>query len=641
MCGIAGFKGFRDDDSLKRMMNALEHRGPDDSGHYCSEIISLGHQRLSIIDLSERGHQPMENEDGSCKIVFNGEIYNFIELREDLIRKGHTFHSHTDTEVILHQYEEDGPRCVESFNGMFAFAIWDGRKNKLFLARDRLGIKPLYYYWDGSIFVFASEIKSLIQCGKVRKTLNLSAVYETLMLRYCRHPNTVIKNVYKISPGNCLVLTQGEPPKITCYWRLNTGGFANGETDPRRKFFNTLEDSVRLRLMSDVPVGIMLSGGIDSASITALASMQMESPNTFSIGFKDQKDNEFSRAELIARQFNTKHKEITVMPRHLEILPEVIWHNDEPVAGPSSMAFYLALEEAKRNATVVLFGQGADEVLAGYEEIKIQRLAQLFGSGLLKSFITKVTGGIAGLFSQDLALNRLHRYTSSLGNPAVNFYNLITIMDDREMQKLLIDNNALTETAERIKLNISNAFERVENPLEGILLFEIEGWLCEDILLRVDRMTMSRSIEGRVPFLDHRLVELLTSLPMEWKLKGMNDKHILRDTMKSLLPEEVCKRPKQRFNIPIHHFFSEDLNNLCRKLFAEKNELNETVFRREALLQLLDYNKTSSFRYILRHNKLSGQFYARQIWNILILQLWYKMYFENHSPHSVLNTIYE
>ncbi|KWT90144.1 asparagine synthase (glutamine-hydrolyzing) [Candidatus Magnetominusculus xianensis] len=636
MCGIAGFVGFRNDKTLKEMMKVISHRGNDDMGSYVSEHVSLGHQRLSIIDLSERGRQPLTNEDDTFKIIYNGEIYNYRQLRKDLIQRGHKFASDTDTEVILHLYEEIGVKCLSSLNGMFAFAIWEEKNRVLFLARDRIGIKPLYYYYDGSIFVFASEIKSILQCEKVKKRLNNKALYELLMLRYTHNPLTVIDNVYKLEPGHYLIYEQGKPPVVDAYWSLPDLSANLGQQAAQEQFLYLIKDSVQMRLISDVPVGIMLSGGIDSSAICALASSDMDNIHTFSIGFEGQKDNEFSYAHMISKQFHTHHQDILIRADHIKSLPEVIWYNDEPVGGPSSVAYYLAMKEVKKYATVLLLGHGADEIFAGYEEIKIQKLSQLLRNPLTQYFLNKILRSTKSLLTYDNAFERLKRYVGSLNDHELNFFYLISVMDNFELSMLLINedkevSHATADILERIK----KAFRGVNNIADGILRFELQGWLSEDILLRVDRMTMSRSVEGRLPFLDYRIVEFVMSLPMSLKTHIFKDKQLLRTTMKGLLPDEIRNRTKQRFNTPINSFFSAHYDNLCRRIFTEDNELNNTIFNSKALVNLLNYKNTPSYRYILRHNKLAAQFYARQIWNILIFQLWYKMFFNNQHFDTV------
>ena len=636
MCGIAGFFGFRDDESLMGMMNALSHRGPDSSDLYCSDTVSLGHMRLKIIDLSTRADQPMENEDGSIKLVYNGEIYNYKELKQELQKRGHCFISESDTEVIVHQYEEDGIGCVKKFNGMFAFALWDERKQKLFLCRDRLGIKPLYYYWDGVKFIFSSEIKSLICCETVKRKFHFPAATELLMMRYLYSPLTPIENVKKLTCGCYLLLERGKSPTIEKYWDLPNAHASMDLDDAKNGLKALLRDSVEKRLMSDVPIGIMLSEGIDSSTVCAFASQYQSDLHTYCIGFRGEIDNEFSLAKKTSDAFNTTHREILINPEHLNYLPEVVWYNDEPVGGPSSVAFYLGLKEAKKDATVLLLGHGADEIFGGYEELKIQKLTQMLSLRPFFPIIKACTNMLGKSFNKDPAIERLVDYCLSIRTPPINFFKLISVINDKEISKFILnENDVISNAYNRIVNNIAASYDTFANPLDGIMDFEIRGWLCEDILLRVDRMSMASSIEARVPFLDHRIVEFMSRLPFKLKLNIFRDKFLLRKSMQGILPPKTCRRQKKRFNTPVQRFFSDGFFSLCRRVFSEDNELNETFFKRDELLRLLDYKYSRSFRYFLKYNKLTGQYYARQIWNILVLHLWYKMYFDGERPEDL------
>lgn len=618
------------------MLQVLNHRGPDDFGIYESSRISLGHRRLSIIDLSLAGRQPMVNEDGSCFIVYNGEVYNFKELRESLVQKGHIFKSGTDTEVILHQYEEDGPDCVNRFNGMFSFAIWDERKKTLFLARDRLGIKPLYYSYAGGKFVFASEMKSLIQHPHVSEEINVPVVYQYLMLRYCHAPQTSIQNVFKLPAGCTLTYRQGEEPKVSRYWSLPDSEQKMSFSDAAEQFRSLLSDSVSKRLVADVPVGVLLSGGVDSSSIYALAAQEKERICSVTIGFEGQKDNEFATAAQLATKYAANHRELLIEPNDLSSLPYVVWYNDEPVAGPSSLAYYLGLEHLAQEAKVLLLGHGADELFAGYEEIKIQNKTRMLAGFPFKSACVGLSALAHFMFPRDSAFTRLFHYTKSLGDEALNFLQLISVTDPLELSSFLAKGaqdplGATNDLHEYVR----EVFSASNDPSKAIVQFEAKGWLPEDILLRVDRITMSRSIEARVPFLDHRIVEFVFNLPMQMKTAGVQEKALLREAMVGIIPDEMRLKTKQRFNTPIHVFFGDRFQRLCRHLFSEKNELNQSLFDSKGLLKLLEYNKNMSYRLFLKRNKLTGQYFMRQIWNVVVFHLWYKMYIERQSPETL------
>ena len=369
MCGITGFVGLNDDALLKKMCNVIKHRGPNDWGTYTDKNIGLGIRRLSIIDI-KGGHQPVHNEDRTIWIVFNGEIYNFQELRNIVEKRGHRFYTDCDTEVIVHLYEVFGEKCVDYLRGMFAFALWDSNNKRLFLARDRLGKKPLYYtYFDGK-FLFGSEIKSILQCTDVKRAVNLQSMHEFLTLQYVPGPKTMFKDIWKLQPGSTLTLKKGTL-KLKKYWDITVTDKNKDEVFCSKKVLELFKESVKIRMMSEVPIGSYLSGGVDSSAVTAFMSMFSDKPvNTFTVGFGHHTD-EFEYARLIAEKFKTNHKEILMEQKSFNLLPEILWHFDEPIADPAALPTYLISKETKKHATVALVGEGGDEAFAGYEKYGI------------------------------------------------------------------------------------------------------------------------------------------------------------------------------------------------------------------------------------------------------------------------------
>ncbi|MBI4708679.1 MAG: asparagine synthase (glutamine-hydrolyzing) [Candidatus Portnoybacteria bacterium] len=643
MCGILGGYNIKDNSLLDKVDPIIKHRGPDDFGKLKHQDFFLWHWRLSIIDL-EGGRQPIFNEDKTLAIIFNGEIYNFKQLEKELLSCGHKFYTKTDTEVIIHAFEEYGENCLQKLEGMFAFAILDLKNNSLFITRDHLGIKPLYYYFDATKkeFLFASELKAILQLESANKELDLANLWEHLMFRYSPAPNTIVKNIKKLEPGHYLIFKNGAI-EIKKYWQPEFSEKYASFEELKEQLKNQLRQSIQNHLIADVPVGIMLSGGIDSSALVAFAAERISHIKTFTIGFEGQKDNEFESARVIAKKFNSDHNELLIKPQNIDILPEVIWSNDEPVAGPSSLAYYLMFKEVKKQVKVLLLGHGADEIFCGYEQFKIQEIARkILGNPISYSLATFCGGLLNSAFKNDSAFKRLEAYLKSFKNDAANYFQLTSVFNFRELDKLIRPAVLRPHYQENIFLTpdvVAAHFKNNRSYWNNLLSFEMSGWLSDDLLHRADRITMSQSIEGRVPFLDKRLVELAAKIPFRFKLNGLKDKHIFRQTMNEFLPREISQKKKQRFNTPIHKFFSSQYDNLCRNLFSEKNWLNENIFEQKELIKLLDFKKVPSYRYILKHNKLSAQFYARQIWNIVVLEIWYKMFFEQKSIAELKNYI--
>ncbi len=636
MCGICGFN-WEDKELIKRMAQVLNHRGPDKGGIYTDEKVSLGHRRLSIIDLSEDGNQPMYNEDGTKLIIYNGEIYNYLDLKKELVSKGHHFSSNTDTEVILHGYEEWGETIVQKLNGMFAFCIYDLNQRSLFLARDRLGIKPLYYYGLGSHFIFASEIKAILLAHEVPREVNLFAAKQYLNLRYIPGEETLFSGIKKLLPGNCLTIKDN---KITIkqFWDVPIPEIKNKNLkNARKNVGELLADSINKRLVADVPVGVYLSGGLDSAAITALAAqIKGEEPvKTFSVGFdyNDQVD-ELNKAKLVADHFQTDHQEIVIQESVAQLLPKLIWHLDMPHGDPVIIPQFKLSELASQKVKVVLSGEGADELFAGYVQYKtfLQAQKTKIIPGFIKSNAAKL--------SPVRVLDNFFDYPSSIGEKGkekiVDFFNnlnenekayqdLISIMSKKD--KSLLFTQKIKNPSFDWKLNPptenSFPFQTQRQPLlNQLLYYDTKRWLPNYVLFINDRMTMANSIEGRVPFLDHRLVEYSTTLPTKFKL-GNQNKLILRKAMKNVLPNPQVK--KHAFLMPLDKWYKEELKDLAERLFSHSEVKRRGYFNYYYLKRIWEnYNK-------------SKLIYGKQLFTLINFELWHRMFIDEENISQTNN----
>ncbi len=621
MCGIVGCD-FPDKVLVGKMMKLMAHRGPDQKGSFVDDSVSLGHQRLSIIDLSEKGRQPMSNEDGSSWIVFNGEIYNYKEIKQKLEKKGHRFVSKTDTEVIIHAYDEYGQDCVSHFNGDFAFCIYDSKKKIFFLARDRLGIKPLYYFFDKERFMFASEYKAFL-AHDFKRTVERKALSRYLTLRYNYGRETMLKNVYRVMPGELLIYDlKTRKMAHKRYWEVKFD--PSKITKAPEEYFvkntrNLLQDAVEKRLMSDVPLGVYLSGGIDSGSIVAMMhKARVKKIKTFSVGFGyGEETDELKFSRLISERFGTDHKEFIVGPDIAKVLPKVVWHCDEPLADPALLPVYLLSEKTKPKATVVLTGDGGDEVFAGYEQNKFLKLASL------PHPIRKAAASTIGIMPSPI-LNKVFKYASKLGSEgrrrAASFMTkkervdqyleMVSIFNDKER-------NSLSDGLKNIRGELDGFYSDSNPVLHQTLKLEFETQLPDNMLLKGDKMTMAYGVEGRVPFLDHRLVEFSETMPPSLKLKGFKEKYILRKAMQPLLPKEIFERKKQRFYVPIDRWLAGDLRSMTDELLSDAALKESGVFNPSAIKKIREnYHKAPLF-------------YARQLWVLLTFQLWHSIFIKD------------
>jgi len=635
MCGIVGVRGEVNKGLLKKMNDVIRHRGPDDSGIFLDDKIGLGNRRLSIIDI-KGGHQPIHNEDESIWITYNGEIYNFLELKKYLEDKGHRFYTNTDTEVIIHLYEEFGNNCVNKLRGMFAFAIWDSEKNRLFLARDRLGIKPLYYTINNGNIIFASEIKSILQYPNVKRKINLHALNYFLTLRYIPGPDTIFDDIYKLQPGHTLTW-KDKKIEIKRFWQIKMMPSNMPERYYFEKLYEMLKDSIKMRLMSEVPLGTYLSGGIDSSSVVALMSEIMNEPvKTFSVGFGEERTDELKYARIVSEYFNTDHHEFIVEAKTTKFLPEIVWHFDEPIADPAAIPVFLLSKLAKKYVTVILTGEGGDELFAGYEQYNIICNTKKYARFVPKFMISKILTSVPPKF-----LDYFFKYSSSLGEEGMkraseyfkhinddvleSYLKIISIFDEKELKELYSEKiKTLTEWF-ALKEKYNPYFQNMnsKNLLNKLLKLETEIQLPDNFLMKDDKMTMACSIEARVPLLDHKLVELAGTMPPYLKLNGTKDKYILRKVMSKFIPI-IMKRKKQRFFVPIDTWLKGELGEITKQIFSKENIEKVGLF---------NYNYIS---HAMKNFNTSKLYYGRQIWSLLTFQIWYKIYIENEKVSSIL-----
>ena len=587
MCGIVGFN-WDDKALLKKMMSSVKHRGPDDSGYYIDKNISLGHQRLSIIDLSSKGRQPIFNENKTLAIIFNGEIYNYKILKNKLEEKGHKFYTGTDTEVIVHAYEEYGEECVNHLNGMFAFAIYNSNSKTLFIARDRLGIKPLYYTFIGKKFIFASEIKAILE-HSIKREIDSEALAQFFTYGYTLSPKTLFKGIYKLPPASYMSYSK-KGINIKNYWDLKFNLKNKSLGAWKRELFYNLKDAVDKRLMSDVPIGAYLSGGIDSSSIVAMMSLIMDQKvNTYSVGFDSAEVvNELNYAKLVAEKLNTNHHEIIVSSEDaLKSLSKIVWHLDEPINNPAAVPLYYMSKAAKKDMTVVLNGNGGDEIFAGYRQHKVlSYLNKLNHLPMINSkFLSRSLKKSARLLS-----NKYSRYLEfgakilpNIKNPALS-YSILMYQNytPKDLQKLLQMNYSPVPS-------IVPFFNPKKDILNNVTLIDLKRMLPENYLMVDDKINMANGIESRVPFLDYELVEFVASMPANLKLNGLNEKYILKQTMAKILPKEIIQRKKYGFTPPVAHWIDNDLLDYARNKLSS-SEIKH-LFNKYYLTKILEGNK--------------------------------------------------
>ena len=624
MCGIAGIVNSNGDGAVNesvihQMCEAIVHRGPDDEGLFVKAGVGLGMRRLSIIDLAG-GHQPVFNEDKTVWIVFNGEIYNFLELRPELERRGHRFTTHTDTEVIVHLYEEYGSECVQKLRGMFAFALYDERAQRLLLVRDRLGKKPLHYAVQNGTCLFASEIKSILAVRPDLAKVSQPPLLQYMYFGYIPDPATAFEPIRKLPPGHLLEFERGEA-RVRKYWDLpqyGTHGPAS-EDELLEELEPRLAEAVRIRLIADVPLGALLSGGTDSSTVVALMSRASSKPvKTFSIGFRDEDFNEAQHARIVARHFGTDHHELIVQPDVLETVQELTSSLEEPFGDSSMLPTYYVSRMARKHVTVALSGDGGDEIFAGYDRYAIHLRRRIFEQVpawawqfYREQVYPRLPSDMRGKkFSYNISLPWRERYVDGIS---------FVPSFERDMPLLSNEFRAVMRDGDAPDRVMYQYFEQApaKDPVSQMLYVDTKTYMVADILTKVDRMSMATSLEVRVPILDHLFVEWATTLPAEWKIRRGQQKYILRKLAERVgVPREVLDRPKQGFALPLVHWIRHELKDLIMTVLLEPRTLQRGYFEPQGVRQLLDEH----FRGRRNH---SGR-----IWRLLMFELWHRNYLE-------------
>ncbi len=656
MCGIVGIYNYGGDKTveekiLRKMCEVVRHRGPDDEGYFISaqehkntraaappcgakpvaihEVRATGHhlglgmRRLAIIDL-ETGHQPISNEDKTLWLVMNGEIYNFQELQSNL-EKRHKFSTKTDTEVVLHLYEDYGEKCVEHLRGMFAFAIWDEKKQKLFIAKDRLGVKPLYYTLQNGNLIFASEIRAIIEYLGRTPEIDLEAIDLYLTYQYIPSPKTIFKNIFSLLPAHTLTCDKNGNIETKKYWSIDYRKKTDLSFDDALiKTRELLREATKLRMISDVPLGAFLSGGHDSSIVVGLMSELSSKPvKTFSIGFEEADFSELHYAKIVAKHFKTEHHEFIVKPNFIELLPKIVWYYGQPYADSSALPSYIVSNETKKHVTVALNGDGGDETFGGYLRYKAMKGSLYFSLPfqLLGKNITQKIASIIPRTETTKGKNvfrYMSRLLSALAEPPeirnIHWHRIFTNEAKKslysEMFKEKMYNSQYTYLAETFK----NA--PADNVLDKTFYTDIMTYLPECLLVKMDIASMANSLEARSPFLDYKVVEFSASLPSSWKIRGLTTKYILKKAFENFLPGEIINRPKQGFGIPVGRWFRGDWKNYFREVVLSDKALSRGYFRKEALEHLFEEHTSGK------------RDHGYRMWALLILELWHRVYID-------------
>lgn len=583
MCGICGVFEFEHGREIPRalvhkMAETLKHRGPDDEGTYTGPGVGFGFRRLSIIDV-DGGHQPIPNEDGQIWVMLNGEIYNYPELRHDLIARGHRFSTHSDAETIVHLYEECGEECFAQLRGMFAIALWDSRSRKLLLARDRVGKKPLFYAADDKRILFGSELKALLASDSLPRDIDIHALSDYFSFGYIPAPKTIYRAVQKLLPGHFLVASPAGI-QVKVYWDLSFGNIeSRSEEEWCELLRHQLCEATRIRLMSEVPLGAFLSGGIDSSSVVATMARITSRPIvTCSIGFEEEPYNEAAHAQRVAEQFGTDHHEHIVQPNALEVLDKLVWHYDEPFADSSAIPTYYVSQEARRHVTVALGGDGGDENFAGYPRYfadgRENRLRKFLPASLRRSIFGPLGRIYPPLGWAPRFLRGKVTFQNLAGSPLEGYFNSISLFRHDEKSSLLTP-DALTSLRDYDSIDVLRQhYDRAgtDDQLSRIQYVDIKTYLADDILAKVDRASMAVSLEVRAPLLDHKLMEMVARIPSSLKLAGGEGKYILKKAMAPVLTPEILDRPKQGFAVPLERWLRHDLRDLAHASLFSTND---------------------------------------------------------------------
>jgi asparagine synthase (glutamine-hydrolysing) len=631
MCGICGKLNFNREKPvsrrlLKRMADTISHRGPDDEGYYLSGQVGLGFRRLSIIDLAT-GHQPLSNEDGTIWIVFNGEIYNFEQLRGDLLARGHVFRTRTDTEVIVHLYEEFGPACVERLRGMFGFAIWDEQRRSLMLARDRIGIKPIYYAIGADSVVFGSEIKAILADSEISARVRPEIIDRFLTFYYVPGEDTLFENIFKLRPGTYMMVRQ-DKVEIHQYWDLAFNPTPRSTADAEKELVELLDESVRMHMISDVPVGILLSGGVDSTAMLSFASGTTERTlASFTLGFRSAEiPDERPYARIAAQRYGTDHHEMTMSADDFrDFLPQYAWYMEEPVCEAPAVALYYVTKLAKNSVKVLISGEGGDEAFAGYQTYRgvlwVERLKSALGP--IKSQVSSA----AGAANLVLKNPRVAKYAPLLAHPFEEYYYSRSSGPDsffnRNVNTLYssdfanLSDKAFATRPMRDIMASSQGFGLINR----MLYVDTKTSLPDDLLLKADKMTMANSIELRVPFLDHKLMEFAASLQENQKVRGLTTKYIAKRALSSRVPEPILNRPKAGFPVPFGAWLRTDLKEFVHEVLLDRTTIERGYFN------------TSCIEGLLRANAEFGS-YAKEVLSLLTLELWHRAFLTSHTGVS-------
>lgn len=632
MCGIAGFITQSTNGNahviLRQMCDSIAHRGPDGDGYFVDRQFAMGMRRLSIIDL-QGGDQPISNEENNKHIVFNGEIYNYRELRKGLVNQGHEFKTDSDTETVLHLFEESGPACINELNGMFAIVIWDKQNETLFLARDRMGIKPLYYYWDGKTFVFASEIKAIAASGLVDLQVNPQAIWDYLTFRYVPQPESIWKNVYKLPPGHHLQFSsKDKAPLIKRYWDIPYSD-ADPELAPEEyisQFDELFLSAVRYHLIADVPVGVLLSGGLDSSAVAAaISEVHNARLDSFSVAFKDSPStNELHHARLASKHTGTNHHEVIIGRKEfLDFLPSLVHFSDEPLADLASVPLFYVSQLARQKVKVVLSGEGSDEVLGGYAFHRTQRLwDSLQRLQVLPAVLRRMASAARPLLPARHAekLGWLHQKPRDWLRQTP--FNMTHFFSEADKQVLFGSRNSFQPSLDKVLADTRRAPS--ELPLHQALYTYCQSWLVEDLLMKADKMTMANSIELRVPFLDYRLVDWAAQTPTWVKVGGgpagrYDSKWVLRRFAEKRLPAEIINRPKQGFPVPVYDWLDEEIKDWAWDTLSGAKTKLDTWLEKDAVRDHLNRGTRPSASLRERH----------QLWHLLILEMWLQTWQNN------------
>jgi asparagine synthase (glutamine-hydrolysing) len=628
MCGIAGFaftdaRHPVDRELLGRMTDVLRHRGPDADGFHLGPGVGLGHRRLSIIDLST-GDQPMYNETRSVAIVFNGEIYNFAELARELEARGHTFASRSDTETLVHAYEDFGLEFVKRLRGMFAFALWDESRRRLVLGRDRAGKKPLYYHVDAERLVFASEIKALLRDPSIKRRVSVEGLSDYFTFGVIPAPGTVFQDIRQIPPGHLLVWERGQA-RLHEYWDVVFDNTGPATPDAASEAFSALfDEAVRMRMVADVPLGAFLSGGIDSSAVVASMARQSARPVvTTSVGFAERTHSELEHARGVAAALGTEHHELLVRPDAIADLPRLVWHLDQPFADSSALPTYYVSRAARERVTVALSGDGGDELFAGYQRrYGIHRLEQRLRRMIPGSVRRGVLAPLSRIYPRSESIPRPLRLKLVLSNLGQSFerayFNDMSLFLDEEKRELCTP-ELLSQARHHDPIaGFARHFDRVRDadPLSRVLYVDFKTWLANDILVKVDRMSMACSLEVRAPLLDHKIVEFAASLPPQLKFRGSVSKYLLKRHVAERLPAADVHRPKQGFELPLATWLRGDLREMARDLLFSTRAAGRGYVRPEAVRRLWDTHQSCA------RNQ------ASKLWALMVLELWHRQYMD-------------